>query len=131
MCCCAPACLGRCFHTPHQDATDTSRACACAYVPSQLSVNAVSAALATSPVPWNGPAAAVRVGWRDGAPYVGPSRREMAEGPLDLLYAGGRDKAVRSTPQLPHEESSTFLCVSVWLVGGESTATEYVCMDER
>jgi hypothetical protein len=53
-----------------------------------LAVNAASAALMTSDLPWAGPAAAVRVGMIDGQLVVSPDMRELrARGTMDLLYA--------------------------------------------
>src|SRR5690606_37808310 len=49
-----------------------------------MSVNAASAALTISDVPWNGPVGAVRVGYIDGQFVVDPTIPEMADSSLDL-----------------------------------------------
>lgn len=53
-----------------------------------LSVNAASAALCMSDIPFFGPVAAVRVGWVDGELIVNPSEQELSLSQLSLLYAG-------------------------------------------
>jgi polyribonucleotide nucleotidyltransferase len=59
-----------------------------------LSVNAASAALTISDIPWNGPIAAVRVGYIDGNLAVNPTIPEMANSSLDLRMAGSRDAII-------------------------------------
>lgn len=59
-----------------------------------MSVNAASAALTISDVPWNGPVGAVRVGYIDGQLVVDPTIQEMAESKLDLRIAGTRDAII-------------------------------------
>ncbi len=59
-----------------------------------LSVNAASAALHISDVPWNGPVGAVRVGYVDGQFVIDPSNQEMANSSLDLRLAGTRDAII-------------------------------------
>jgi polyribonucleotide nucleotidyltransferase len=49
---------------------------------------AASAALTLSGVPFLGPIAAARVGFRDGDYQLNPSKAELAEGRLDLVVAG-------------------------------------------
>jgi polyribonucleotide nucleotidyltransferase len=56
-----------------------------------LSINAASAALMISDVPWGGPVAAVRVGRIDGRLIVNPSTSEQDRSDLDLRIAGTRD----------------------------------------
>jgi polyribonucleotide nucleotidyltransferase len=59
--------------------------------PQPLAVNAASLALATSPIPWAGPVAAVRVGKQGaGAFIINPTyaQREAAETTLDILACG-------------------------------------------
>ncbi|MDB5225666.1 MAG: polyribonucleotide nucleotidyltransferase, polyribonucleotide nucleotidyltransferase [Candidatus Adlerbacteria bacterium] len=53
--------------------------------PAQLAVNAASLALATSPIPWGGPVAAVRIG--DNL-AVNPTYQERENASLDLLACG-------------------------------------------
>ncbi|MEI7531102.1 MAG: polyribonucleotide nucleotidyltransferase [Betaproteobacteria bacterium] len=47
-----------------------------------------SAALAISGIPFNGPLGAARVGYKDGAYLLNPTRSEQAESELDLVVAG-------------------------------------------
>jgi polyribonucleotide nucleotidyltransferase len=59
-----------------------------------LAVNASSAALMISDVPWNGPIGAVRVAYIDGEFVVSPTIPEMADSELDLRIAGTRDAVI-------------------------------------
>jgi len=59
-----------------------------------MSVNAASAALTISDVPWNGPIGAVRVGYIDGQFVADPTVMEMADSTLDLRMAGSRDAII-------------------------------------
>jgi len=56
-----------------------------------LAINAASAALMISDIPWNGPVAAVRVGRVDGQFVANPTFPEMDKSDLDLRIAGTRD----------------------------------------
>ncbi|MCJ7695490.1 MAG: polyribonucleotide nucleotidyltransferase [Anaerolineaceae bacterium] len=56
-----------------------------------LAVNAASAALMISDVPWNGPIGAVRIAYVDGALVVNPTLQEMEVSKLDLRVAGTRE----------------------------------------
>lgn len=56
-----------------------------------LSVNAASAALTLSDIPFMGPIAAVRVGRVDGKFVVNPTHTQIATSDLDLIYVGTRD----------------------------------------
>nr|BAL55655.1 polyribonucleotide nucleotidyltransferase [uncultured Chloroflexota bacterium] len=56
-----------------------------------LAINAASAALMISDIPWNGPVGAVRVGLLDGEFVVNPTFQEMERSDLDLRIAGTRD----------------------------------------
>ncbi|MDR0648818.1 MAG: polyribonucleotide nucleotidyltransferase [Synergistaceae bacterium] len=58
--------------------------------PNILSINAVSAALAISDIPWGGPIGAVKIGHVDGAFVVNPTEEEMQRSALDLTVAGHR-----------------------------------------
>ncbi len=67
--------------------------------PDILAMNAVSAALAISPIPWSGPIAAIRVGFvrgeKDEAEYIlNPTTTEMSFSDLDLVVSQSRDKTV-------------------------------------
>ncbi|XP_037078097.1 polyribonucleotide nucleotidyltransferase 1, mitochondrial-like, partial [Pollicipes pollicipes] len=63
-------------------------------LPDVLCVNAASAALACSDIPWGGPVGAVRMGWLDGQPLVNPGRRELAESSLNLMVTAGPQNTV-------------------------------------
>jgi polyribonucleotide nucleotidyltransferase len=56
-----------------------------------LAINAASAAIMISDIPWNGPVAAVRVGRVDGQFIANPTFPEMDKSDLDLRIAGTRD----------------------------------------
>ncbi|XP_077521679.1 polyribonucleotide nucleotidyltransferase 1 [Amblyomma americanum] len=56
--------------------------------PDIVSINAASAALSLSDVPWNGPIGAVRVGLIDGDVVINPTRRQMTQSVLNLIVAG-------------------------------------------
>lgn len=56
-----------------------------------LAINAASAAVMISDIPWDGPVAAVRVGRVDGEFVINPTFAEMDKSDLDLRIAGTRD----------------------------------------
>ncbi len=56
-----------------------------------LAINAASAALMVSDIPWNGPVGAVRIGRIDGEFIVNPTFPELEKSDLDLRIAGSRD----------------------------------------
>ena len=56
-----------------------------------LAINAASAALMISDIPWGGPVGAVRVGRVDGEFVIDPTFAEMDASDLDLRIAGTRD----------------------------------------
>lgn len=56
-----------------------------------LGINAASAALMLSDIPWNGPVAAVRVGRLNGEFVINPTFEEKAASDLDLRLAATRD----------------------------------------
>ncbi len=56
-----------------------------------LAINAASAAIMISDIPWNGPVAAVRVGRVDGQLIANPTFAEIDKSDLDLRIAGTRD----------------------------------------
>jgi len=56
-----------------------------------IAVNAASAALMISDIPWDGPVAAVRVGRVDGQFIINPTYPELEKSELDLRIAGIRD----------------------------------------
>lgn len=56
--------------------------------PDVLMVNAASAALLVSDIPWNGPVGCVRVGEIDGEFIANPTQEQMFDSTLDLIYVG-------------------------------------------
>ncbi|XP_042358641.1 polyribonucleotide nucleotidyltransferase 1, mitochondrial [Plectropomus leopardus] len=62
--------------------------------PDVLAVNAASAALALSDIPWDGPIGAVRVGMVDGELLVNPTRTEMNSSTLNMIVAGAPSSQV-------------------------------------
>lgn len=71
-----------------------------------LAVNAASAALMVSDIPWGGPVGAVRIGWIDGQFIVNPTFDEMERSSLDLRMAGTRDAILMvecGASELPEE----------------------------
>src|SRR5581483_11259355 len=56
--------------------------------PDVLAINAVSAALTLSDIPWNGPIGAVRIGMIDGQYILFPTVQQAEAGQLDLVVAG-------------------------------------------
>lgn len=59
-----------------------------------LAVNAASAALMASDIPFNGPVACVRVGYIDGDFVAHPSPADLKNSMLNLVYAGTKDTTV-------------------------------------
>jgi len=59
--------------------------------PNVLAINAASAALSISDIPWGGPVGAVRIGLVDGELVVNPTEEQMLVSGLDLLVAGHLD----------------------------------------
>lgn len=59
-------------------------------------INAASAALHLSDIPWNGPIGAVRIGLgkHEGALITNPTRRELQSSPLDLIVAATKQNLV-------------------------------------
>jgi polyribonucleotide nucleotidyltransferase len=62
--------------------------------PDVLAINAASAALTLSNVPWNGPVGAVRVGMVEDELILNPTREQIDAGDLDLVVAGTEDAII-------------------------------------
>ncbi|MDR1581602.1 MAG: polyribonucleotide nucleotidyltransferase [Synergistaceae bacterium] len=58
--------------------------------PNILAINAASAALAISDIPWNGPIGAVKIGYIGGEFVVNPTEAQIPASELDLVVAGHR-----------------------------------------
>ncbi len=56
-----------------------------------LAVNGASAALCLSSIPFKGPVAATRVGYRQGQYLINPTHSELQDSELDVVVAGSRD----------------------------------------
>ncbi len=72
--------------------------------PDILSIIGASAALSLSPIPWQGPVAAARVGLIDGQIVVNPVRESLAGSKLDMVVAGTAD-AIMMVEGEAHEVS--------------------------
>ncbi|KAJ2938502.1 hypothetical protein O0L34_g12997 [Tuta absoluta] len=62
--------------------------------PETVAINAASAALALSDVPWNGPVGAVRLGQIDNEIIVNPTRKDLEQSALNLVVAATRSNLV-------------------------------------
>ncbi|KFD52262.1 hypothetical protein M514_06825 [Trichuris suis] len=63
--------------------------------PEVLSVNAASAALACSPIPWRGPVAAIRVALdANGCPLVNPTKQQVEKSRFNLVLTAATDRRV-------------------------------------
>ena len=82
--------------------------------PDVISINGASAALSLSPVPFQGPIGAVRVGMIDGELILFPTVAQVEEGDLDLVVAGNRDSILmiegfgRQIPEEPMADALMF-----------------------
>lgn len=59
-----------------------------------LAVNAASAALHISDIPWQGPVGCCRIGEIDGKLVVNPSQEQLARSSLDLVYTGTSERVL-------------------------------------
>lgn len=64
------------------------------YNPDIISINAASAALSLSDIPWNGPVGAVRVGFIDNEIIVNPTRKELQQSALNLVVSTTKQNLV-------------------------------------
>lgn len=75
--------------------------------PDILAINAVSAALALSPIPWNGPVGAIRIGYsKENELILNPTRSQSEESLMDLVVSQKEDKTVMieaGAKQVPEE----------------------------
>lgn len=62
--------------------------------PDVVAINAASAALCLSDIPWGGPVGAVRVGYIDGEVMVNPSRKELQGSSLNLVVSATKRNLV-------------------------------------
>jgi len=74
--------------------------------PDILSIIGASAALTLSPIPWEGPVGAVRVGYIDGQIVINPTISRLEESALDMVVAGTDDAIMMvegEAHQIPEE----------------------------
>ncbi|KAL5284566.1 PNPT1 family protein [Megaselia abdita] len=64
------------------------------FSPDILAINAASAALSFSDIPWNGPVGAVRVGLIDDEIIINPTRKELQSSQLDLVVSATKHNLV-------------------------------------
>ena len=72
-----------------------------------LSVNAASAALTLTDLPFNGPIGAVRIVRNNGEWIINPNHDQVAKSDIDLTYCGSRDKVMMiegSAQEVPEAE---------------------------
>ena len=81
--------------------------------PDVVALNAASAALAISDIPFQTPVAAVRVGLIDGEFVINPTYEELDRSELDLVVAGTRD-AVLMVESEARELSEDTILEAVW-----------------
>ncbi|CAG2053534.1 unnamed protein product [Timema podura] len=62
--------------------------------PDVISINAASAALSLSDIPWNGPVGAVRLGFVENEVIVNPTRKELSHSTLNLIVTATRQSLV-------------------------------------
>ncbi|KAJ3646013.1 hypothetical protein Zmor_023625 [Zophobas morio] len=62
--------------------------------PDVISINAASAALALSDIPWNGPVGAVRLGFIDNEVIINPTRKELQSSSLNLVLSATKRNLV-------------------------------------
>jgi polyribonucleotide nucleotidyltransferase len=93
-----------------------------------MSVNAASAALTISDVPWNGPVGAVRVGYIDGEFVINPTTDEMVESTLDLRIAGSRDAIIMV--EAAADEVTEEMMVEALAFGHEAIQSIVTLLDE-
>lgn len=92
------------------------------------SVNAASAALMISDIPWNGPVGAVRVGYIDGQFVANPTMPEMENSPLNLRVAGTKDAIIMV--EAGADEVSEQLIVDA-LAFGHEAIQDFIKMQEE
>ncbi len=64
------------------------------HLPDILGIVGASAALSISPIPFNGPIGACRIGYRDGQFLVNPTYEEVDQAQMGLVVAGTRDSVM-------------------------------------
>jgi polyribonucleotide nucleotidyltransferase len=93
-----------------------------------MALNAASAALTISDIPWNGPIGAVRVGQIDGQLVANPTIPEMSESSLDLRIAASKD-AIIMVEAGANEVSETLLMEA--LAFGQEAVQPFIALQEE
>lgn len=62
--------------------------------PDVIAINAASAALSISDIPWNGPVGAVRVGMIDHDILINPTRRQIQDGILNIIVTATKQNLI-------------------------------------
>ena len=88
------------------------------YPPNILAVNAASAALAISGIPWGGPVGAVRIGLVGGNLIVNPTEKQMNNSLLNLIVAG-HDDGITMVESGSYEVSEELLVEALQLAHSE------------
>ena len=70
--------------------------------PVVAAINATSAALYQSNLPWNGPIGCVRIGYIDGQLVVNPRVPQIESSRLNLVYAGTFQRPLMYAPRDVH-----------------------------
>ncbi|MDR1965958.1 MAG: polyribonucleotide nucleotidyltransferase [Synergistaceae bacterium] len=86
--------------------------------PGILAINAASAALCISNIPWGGPIGAVRIGYIDGKFVVNPTEQQIPGSELDLVVAGHRG-GITMVEAGANEVSEALLIDALELAQGE------------
>ncbi len=77
--------------------------------PDLLSIIGASAALTLSPIPWEGPVGAVRVGYIDGEIVINPTISALADSAMDVVVAGTDDAIMMVEGQADQVSEATLL----------------------
>jgi len=96
--------------------------------PAILSIIGASAALSMSNIPFDGPLAATRIGFIDGALVVNPTMRQVQQSKLDLVIAGTRD-AVMMVEAGVHTLDESTLLEAIKL--GQQTNLEVIALQDE
>ncbi|MCF4152129.1 polyribonucleotide nucleotidyltransferase [Dethiosulfovibrio sp. F2B] len=86
--------------------------------PNILAINAASAALTISDIPWGGPVGAVRIGYIDGSLVVNPTEDMMEKSSLELVVSGHSD-GITMVEAGAHEVPEDLLVDAMELAQGE------------
>ena len=97
--------------------------------PDVVAINAVSAALSISNIPWAGPLAAVRVtrtemGSADGTLTAAPTLDDQRSSGLNLLYVGTADRALLVDFQVKCAGGQRWFALGMQLLRSGKSATQ-------